>query len=509
MKPVLFAAIFATIFIPLTGCNLLSKKQTRNPQGFTSAVRFAVKAGNKAAEALRRGEKDMEGKNLQTARLQNLDLSGRNLKNADLEEARLQGTVWKGTQAQGAVLKKCRCQGADFEGAILREEIEATRQVLKATFKKAKLQRANMRDLDLQDLDFRGANVEETRFAYSKLQGADFRGAKHIDKAMWKGAVYNYKTRFPDGFIPQERGMIRDLAGENLRGQYVGDWDIEFKESMMNWSDAIWRGAIYRLNQKLPTNMNPIRAGMVLDLSKSDAIPEELVGVNFWNADMSKINLQKRELHDANFSRTANLEEADLTGSFYDLNTKFPEGFVPAEHGMILDLRRTPLRELKQQLGQERRMDFRRALFGSQDLQGADLYKRLFHGADLSQVRYLERAGDLRAAWYDVDTKFPRGFVPAEHGMILDLKNVDIDRRSLYKWENMDFRNAVFGKQDLGRVQFSSSPSHFGGAYLGEVRNLDIAFLRGVRYNNDTVFPNGFDPQNHGMILDTSQFKSD
>ena len=153
MKPKIFVKL-AMVFIALTGCTLLSKKTTRTPQGIKSAFRLFVKAGNEAVEALRRGEMDMQGKNLQGAHLQNLDLSGRNLISADLEEARLQGTVWKDAKAHGANFKKCRCQGANFWEATLREYNVATGQVLKAVFKKAKLQGAKM-DLHLEGLDFR------------------------------------------------------------------------------------------------------------------------------------------------------------------------------------------------------------------------------------------------------------------------------------------------------------------------------------------------------------------
>ena len=243
MKSSLFAAL-ALVFIPLSGCTLLAKKQTRNPQGIGRAFKLLVKAGNEVAKALRKGEKDMEGENLQGAHLQNLNFEGVNFKNADLEEARLQGTIWKGAEAQGANFRKCRCQGADFRGVTsLREGI------VKAIFKKAKLQRAKMLDLDLQNLDFRGANVKGTEFYKSKFYGADLRGIKNWEEAKWEGAVYNLDTKFPDDFNPRKYGMWLSLRDANLQGQDFSGWDLS---NARIWAKTNLEGATFDSDTKFP-----------------------------------------------------------------------------------------------------------------------------------------------------------------------------------------------------------------------------------------------------------------
>ena len=137
-------------FILFTGCTLLNKNPARTPQGgIKSAFKLFARAGNEAAKALRKGEKNMEGENLQGAHLQNLDLSDANFKNADLEGARLQGTVWRQCKStRERILQKPDCRGRNLDGTTLRQDMGSL--VVKAIFKKARLQRASMSDLDLE-----------------------------------------------------------------------------------------------------------------------------------------------------------------------------------------------------------------------------------------------------------------------------------------------------------------------------------------------------------------------
>ena len=363
--------LMALVSISLTGCSLLGKKTERTertPQGSKSALKLFVKAGNEAAEALRRGGGDMRGKNLQGAHLQKLDFSGMDFRHADLEGARLQGTRWKGTQAQGANFTNARLQGALFYETILQKRSGGYWEA-RAIFKKARLQNAMMYNVDLDDLDFRGAKVHGAKFTDGYNQEHD---VYNMNKAKWKGAEYSVNTLFPKDFDPKAKGMILDLRETDL--------------TKVNVRDINWRNT-------------------------------RLSGV-----DMGAVNLSRSDFRGADLRKVRNLIHARLFDSLYDLDTKFPKDFDPKAKGMILDLRETDLTKVN-----VKNISWRNTELSGVDMRGLDLQKLDFRGANLKKVRGLDRAY-LEGAFYNQNTKFPDDynktrfpddFNPKEHGMIL------------------------------------------------------------------------------------------
>ena len=522
-------------FILFTGCTLLNKNTTRTPQGgIKSAFKLFAKVGNQAAEALRRGEKDMQGKNLQGVHLQKLDLTDADFRHADLEGARLQGTVWRGTKAQGANFKKARCQGADFQGARLWEKNETTGQVTKAIFKKAKLQRANMYSTALEGLDFRGANLnganlqqsaalkadfrganfKGTNLQDSSVQGADFREAKNLNEAKWEEAEYSVNTKFPDGFNPKEHGMRLDLNGADLRGQYVGDLDFE---NAKFYNLANLEGATYKLGQKFPEGFfDPIEHKMVMDLRDTDLSAKTLGDVNFWDADMARTDLKEAALYGSDLSKVKNLEEANLQGTYYDLDTEFPEGFAPKEHNMVLDLAHMDLKKIDL-----RGRDLKNAKFGEVDLNGVDFRGANVSGVDFRGAKNLNLA-KLEEAYWDYYTKFSSPVMKEhilkkflrERGLILDLRGKDLrDAMTGVEGGKGAWANQAEPMHDLWMNYRSEPPIFvdFNGADLRGLSfhrqdcefflNLHRANLEGATYTRRTNFPEDFKPEDHGMIL--------
>lgn len=71
------------------------------------------------------------------------------------------------------------------------------------------------------------------------------------------------------------------------------------------------------------------------DLGRADLSGADLEGADLTNANLRYANLGRADLSDANLS-DAILTGADLFGAIFDKETKFPEGFDPVAHGMIL-----------------------------------------------------------------------------------------------------------------------------------------------------------------------------
>jgi hypothetical protein len=68
--------------------------------------------------------------------------------------------------------------------------------------------RANLAFADLRGADLQGAWLEGARLQEADLGGADLRGAR-LDGTELHGACEDQATKWPDGFDPAARGVIR------------------------------------------------------------------------------------------------------------------------------------------------------------------------------------------------------------------------------------------------------------------------------------------------------------
>ena len=186
------------------------------------------------------------------------------------------------------------------------------------------------------------------------------------------------------------------------------------------------------------------------------------------------------------------------------LTLNSPDGFDPVKQGMIFDLKDVLFHN----------QDFSNKNFFNADFQDVKLLDSKLEDVDLSQVKNLETATLFRSS-YNLNARFPKNFVPSEHGMILKLKQADVER-GLY---DIDLRSADFGDVDLNGIDLQRQHLHGADTRnlkdesparrsrnrstvdLSNTLNLERAFLERATYNNRTKFPEGFDPEAHGMIL--------
>ena len=134
------------------------------------------------------GRKD----SLRYADLRGADLSGVRLGRetegelrADLNGANLKGAKLVRADLRGAGLVHVNLQGANLEGADLRG---------------AFLDYTNLRGASLKNADLRQAKLAEIDLRTTFLWGADLRDAE-----------YNYRTKWPAGFKPHQRGAKWDV----------------------------------------------------------------------------------------------------------------------------------------------------------------------------------------------------------------------------------------------------------------------------------------------------------
>ena len=141
-------------------------------------------------------------------RIEAVTAAGHNFNGANLDNAALKGLDLKSVQLAGAFLVESNLQGTSLMGANLH----------KARLQRANLQWTDLRYADLQEAHFEGANLKAADLSHANLElthlartilcGADLSNVD-LNRTTLKGARYDENTRFPEGFDPEERGLIK------------------------------------------------------------------------------------------------------------------------------------------------------------------------------------------------------------------------------------------------------------------------------------------------------------
>ena len=130
------------------------------------------------------------------------------------------------------------------------------------------------------------------------------------------------------------------------------------------------------------------------------------------------------------------------------------------------------------------------------DLSRANLRGAFLSGANLSEAD-LSKAS-LEGALYTDGTKFPEGFDPVDSGMHWIGSNADLSKANL---RNANLRGANLVHADLRGADLGGadlSKANLRGADLSKVSLTDV-YLEGAVWNDNTVFPEGFEiPEKSG-----------
>jgi uncharacterized protein YjbI with pentapeptide repeats len=133
--------------------------------------------------------KKLEGASLIGSVMDEVVLAEANLTEATLRDAKLEGADMTGVQAEHA----------DFEGAHLEGAVLTRSRLRGAKFNRAHLETAELRDAVLLFADFRQSHLEGASFSQASLIGADLSGATWNSSTAFAGALYDRRTRWPDG----------------------------------------------------------------------------------------------------------------------------------------------------------------------------------------------------------------------------------------------------------------------------------------------------------------------
>lgn len=271
--------------------------------------------------------------------------------------------------------------------------------------------------------------------------------------------------------------------------------------------DSNRRGSLLRFIYEAGLISAPeqITGTSIINLREADLRNADLREANLSRADLREAELTGADLREAELTgaslREADLREADLTGANLrnaDLrNADLRNADLTGANLRDASLRNTDLREANLRWANLREVDLRNADLREADLTGADL-----RNADLSRV-FLFRA-NLRGVRFDDTTQIHDKWrlvweIVNQSATGRDLSKVNLSGANL---RDADLSGANLRDADLRWTNLTGADLRGANLSRSNLRDADLrgAFLRGAYYDNDTKWPEDFDPQVAGAV---------
>jgi uncharacterized protein YjbI with pentapeptide repeats len=161
-------------------------------------------------------------------------------------------------------------------------------------------------NLDLANLDFRGANFDRCNLFETNFRGAELSGASFVN-------AYLSATKFPDANLRGARltgaTLLTTAEGANFSGADLSRTTGYLIAPRATFVRANFAGA------RLGPEMSNQPTGLLHTiLSQADLTGANLAGADLSFADLGSAKLSRANLRGANLSQ-ANLSRADLTGA--------------------------------------------------------------------------------------------------------------------------------------------------------------------------------------------------
>lgn len=344
-----------------------------------------------------------------------------------------------------------RISGPNYAGKDLSREDLRNQKLDGANFTDANLSNANLAGASMQQAIFKGANMHFATLSGANLTEADFRGAVF---PLWLG------------------NSQATLVGANFEGMDLKGTDFWFS----NMTGA---------NLRNTSNFGAIGGA---NMSQTDLRGANLLSARPGSGDLSRLNLK---------------------GAIYDDATVFPPVINPEKLGAIkvqgsaAKVDNFAGKDLSEQNYSFKKLD-------NANFSGATLQRTNFEGSSMKNANLqdadLQFANMGRVDLTGADFRGSRfgAFVQAAILRNANFENLDMMKANLYA---ADLSGAnLRGTKNWGGIQSANfSNADFRGANLLTAwtsggSNLAGANFKGAKYDGDTVFPRGFNPESAGMV---------
>ncbi|NTW50849.1 MAG: pentapeptide repeat-containing protein [Chlorobiales bacterium] len=172
---------------------------------------------------------------------------------------------------------------------------------------------AGFRDTNLSEANFSHTILDKAYFQRARLFGVDFQNAKFLNTIVFRHALYDDATRFPEGFDPVIAHAYRIAPKADLRGAMLFKamlWDSQLEGANLSEANlelAILGGNLCCANFQ-NANLQGVKAG------QSNFEQANFQHTSLCEAGFSFSNLQHADLRDADL-QDAVLEHTDLYGA--------------------------------------------------------------------------------------------------------------------------------------------------------------------------------------------------
>lgn len=394
-----------------------------------------------------------------------LDFSGIEVEELDLSNKQLEGANFSKSKIGNLILHNTNLNKANFSDTQIGMDV-----------KNSQFKNANFSDSktggDISESTFENANFSNANWTFGNIKDTSFLGA-NFSKA--KLTIYNEITN-------------TDMSKANFEGAYVQRL-IGVKIDGAN------------LNHINTNNFHPYH---------SDFSSVDLSGYDLSNGDFRSVNLRDAKLINSNLSGSdltpwqepadlrgtdltkANLTHTKLFFALYDCQTKFPEGFSAPKNYMIpvWDKCSTPRPDisfagLALSPSEKNWGGFMRLLrHGSPELKEVDLEGASFEGSNIGMISC--KGCNLRGANFSNIDIIQLSFKESDlRGA--KFQNIKLDPQSAF--DKSDLRGA-----DLSGIAFEVKKYAHGLYYQPNIK--------GSVYDDTTVWPKGFNPEEAGAIKD-------
>ena len=417
------------------------------------------------------------------------------ISNADFSNGKLAHCYMKGSEIIeskliGANMFKIRLHESNLTGSNFTRCYAPDAIFKDSDFSHTNLSNFDARRSNFQNAKFDNANLERADFTNANLMGADLSNAINIDSATFNMAIYDKDTKFPIGFNPQEKFLMKFEKGADLRGiilhqAYIKSHDITNPDDYSNTDFSSYDGERASFKRSKFANLFLTNCNFSdIDGTGMSLAGSVLYGSKFNNADLTSADLhgiqtdpttrfsedtilRNANLIDAELAYTGieNLPPENLEGAIYSNSTTFPAGFDPQKVGM-------------------------RIMGPGSDFTGYDFSGMSFRDTSPSKNHIISLA----------DSKFVRTDFSQT-----DLCNMDLSRAN---FRESYFRDAEMENTNCEGANFLNAKLYGANLCGANLRNTNLTWAKmqgikidektdftGAKYNDDTVFPFDF-PEN-------------
>ena len=346
---------------------------------------------------------------------------------------------------------------------------------------------------NLQGANFNRANLQKANLAIANIIGADFSGAKNLPNVA-AGAIYNKDTKFPAGYSPEQAYMLEFKSGANLAKAYLNALRLKSSDELGfdEYRDLNLENSILNKSRFEQLDMqNSVFDGSEMEKAVFDFCI--LNNTSFKNANLERACFKNSDLQDAKFcGPNTNLQYANFIGA--NLSGTDIAELAPGQLENALFSPSTTLPE-------DMTVEDAKRLGMVYVVEEVDFSEYNLYGINFKNFKFSQYGiNDFTKANFERANLHQTSF----DGAILEGCNFDKASLKYSSLKNANCKGASFVgtsmlEADIEGADFTCAD--LCGANLKGVKLNEKTIFTQAKYDENTLFPDGFSPAKHGMTL--------